>query len=198
MRIMKRFSVEGRCLHYPPHRRFDMEHWMRGFLFAVCAALIISGCSATESYSRLVQAENTTLHASVGQQVFRVQKTRDLPNAFGKADLFGRKIEDGYQELRYLGMADESTLVFAFRDREIFSNETTMSRTGASFVNLQHTGGVTTGTVISPPDSMTQVLPTYEVQVRHNFRENSVFEHSGIRISIIKVSPTEVTYSLSR
>jgi len=167
--------------------------WLSLFL-----VFISSGCGAIESYSKLDQPENATLRASVGQTVFRLQRSKDLPNAFGRADIFGRKTSTGYQEMRYLGMADESTAIFAFRDQEIYSNETTMSRSGMGFVNLQHTQTSTTGTVIVPPSSTTQALPTYEVQFRHNIREQPVFEHSGIRISIIKTTPTELTYSLSK
>ena len=175
-----------------------MERWTKLCLLTFVVVLILSGCGATESYSKLQQPENTTLRVSVGQPVFRIQRTRDLPNAFGKADLFGRKVESGYQELRYLGLGDESTVVFAFLDREIFSDETTMSRTGAGFVNLQHTGSFTTGVITAPPSSTTQVLPAYGLEIKHNFRENPLFEHSGIRLSIIRVSPTEITYSLSK
>lgn len=52
---------------------------------------------------KLVQKTGTPLEASIGEPVFRVERTAPLPNAFGKADLFGRTVDKGFRELRFQG-----------------------------------------------------------------------------------------------
>ena len=117
--------------------------------------LLQVGCGNLQTYTVLDQPTNTPLTASVGQKIWRTTKTRDLPNAFGKADLFGRTVASGYVELRFLGVERESIVLFGFRDVEIYSNETTMSRTGGRFATFQRFGNTTTGRIIGSPSSPT-------------------------------------------
>ena len=158
----------------------------------------IVGCGAIQEYSKLHTPVDRTLRAGVGQAVFRIQKSRDLPNVYGKADIFGRKVDTGYRELRYLGMADASTLAFVFHEQEIYSNETTMLRTGVAPPVLNTTGSGVVGAVPVAPSATTQLLAPYDVPFKHNFVQSPVFEHSGVRITIIKATPSELTYSLSQ
>ncbi len=67
--------------------------------------------------------------AGVGDVVLRVNKTRDLQNAFGKADLFGRKTNEGFVEVRFAGVEANGEIVLFRKDVQILTNETTMSRT---------------------------------------------------------------------
>ena len=97
------------------------------------AALVITlaGCGATiQTYERLSQDTGRELSTHVGGQVLRVQRTSDLPNAFGKADVFGGKVNRGYTELRYQGLAPDGRLIFRVTEVETESTETTMSRYG--------------------------------------------------------------------
>jgi len=160
--------------------------------------VLLVGCASLQDYSTLKQPLDTTLTVNVGETIFRLKKTRDLPNALGKADLFGRTVDAGYQELRFVGMDGESVVLFAFRDVEVFSNETTMSRSGVGFLNIRSVGSTTTGTITRPPSSTTQVLAPYEVMIRHDIRGGSNFAHSGVQITILKAGQNELVYSLSR
>src|SRR4051812_13842986 len=42
-------------------------------------------------------------YASTGDIVVRIHRTDDLPNVFGRADLFGRTRERGFTKVRYMG-----------------------------------------------------------------------------------------------
>ena len=121
----------------------------------VLTSFLFVGCGAIREYSKLHMPVDRTLRAGVGQAVFRIQKSRDLPNIYGKADIFGREVDTGYTELRYLGMTDESTLAFVFREREVYSNETTMSRAGVAPLFLSTTGSGAVGAVPSTPSATT-------------------------------------------
>ena len=54
----------------------------------------------------LAQSSATELNTHIGGQVFKIDRSTDLPNAFGKADIFGGKVNRGYTELRYQGTRD--------------------------------------------------------------------------------------------
>lgn len=122
-----------------------------------------------------------TLRAGVGQPVFRVERSRDLPNIFGRADIFGETVPAGYQELRYLGVAGETVATFVYREVEIRSTETTMSRRGLG---------------LTPLGAKREVSEPYEVRFTHDVRSAPELEHSGVRIRIISVTPSEITYTL--
>ena len=190
----------------------------QGRLIAVAAVVALgsglAACGSIEHYSRLVTPQDKTLRASVGQPVFRIRQSRDMPNVFGRADLWGREVDEGVQELRYLGMVDDTTARFIFRDQPIYSNETTTSRLGGGFltrpgttttgnvaggnVALQTTGGIATAVGAAPKGVSVLALSPFEAEIRVNLSEQRTFEHSGARITILSATPTELTYSLMR
>lgn len=101
----------------------------------VVIALIFGGLSACASIekSRLAeQPTNQLLLAGKGDVVLKVNKQRDLENAFGNADVFGRKTNEGFSELRFVGVEESGAIVFYRNDIRIMTNETTMSRSGVS------------------------------------------------------------------
>lgn len=101
----------------------------------VVIALIFGGLSACASIekSRLAeQPTNQLLLAGKGDVVLKVNKQRDLENAFGNADVFGRKTNEGFSELRFVGLEESGAIVFYRNDIRIMTNETTMSRSGVS------------------------------------------------------------------
>jgi len=101
-------------------------------LAAAMVAAFLAGCSPVQEHSEADRAPGVA-YASVGDVVLRVEKTDDLPNAFGRADLFGRKRDRGFSDLRYVGLNAAGQPLFRRRDVDVYSNETTMSRTGAQF-----------------------------------------------------------------
>jgi hypothetical protein len=155
---------------------------MKRFATVLLCAWVLAGCATVRQYETLATPQGRTLRAGVGQAVFRITKTRDLPNIFGRADLWGERVDAGHQELRYLGMADEQRVIFSYQEVELRSNETTMSRRGIGLAPLSV--------------SREEATPV-AVQFRHDFVKQSEFEHSGLRIKIIGATPTELTYSLT-
>jgi hypothetical protein len=101
----------------------------------IVIALLFGGLSACASIekSRLAeQPTNQLLLAGKGDVVLKVNKQRDLENAFGNADVFGRKTNEGFSELRFAGVEESGAIVFYRNDIRIMTNETTMSRSGVS------------------------------------------------------------------
>lgn len=103
------------------------------FITVGLLALLLTACGASlqtyKTYSTAVEVEQTI---SIGSELYRITKERDLPNAFGKADIFGGKVNAGYKELRFVGLTEDGKIIFRLTDIDIESNETTMSRYGSS------------------------------------------------------------------
>lgn len=102
---------------------------------AVVFAFVLGALSACSSIEKSKLAEQPTgkpLLAGKGDIVLRVNKQRDLENAFGNADVFGRKTNEGFSELRFVGTEKSGEVIFYRNDVRIITNETTMSRSGVS------------------------------------------------------------------
>lgn len=93
---------------------------------------VLSACASIEKSRLAEQLINQPLLAGMGDVVLKVNKQRDLENAFGNADVFGRKTNEGFSELRFVGIEKSGAIVFYRNDIRIMTNETTMSRSGVS------------------------------------------------------------------
>jgi hypothetical protein len=175
---------------------------------------LLSGCGATikthESFSTPVGVEKTT---SIGNELYRVIKKRDLKNVFGKADIFGGKVSAGYTELRFMGLNPDRSIIFRLTDIDIETNETTMSRYGSSSttVNSNTTanatvvgnsayGSANTNTTIrhydKPQATITQ-LPPNTVEFLFDPAEKTL-KLEGVSIEITKVTNYSISYVLNR
>jgi hypothetical protein len=129
---------------------------------------LLAGCATIQTYETLQQPTSGTLRTHINGIVFRVERSSDLPNAFGKADVFGGKVDRGYLELRYVGVADDGRIVLRLTDVETRSTETTMSRYGGGTVHVTSSdyGNWSTarGVYIPPPEGRTEVLPPNTVE----------------------------------
>ena len=134
----------------------------------MCACLTPDAASAKQS-SSINRPENSEAYSTIGDVLVKVTLRESLPNAFGGADIFGRKRDRGFVEIRYMGLTEDGRAVFRRRSADIYSNETTMSRTpmriGSGRVtavgNTAYISTVTTG----PATATVQVLPpdTFEI-----------------------------------
>lgn len=105
---------------------------------ALIAALFVAACGSvnqqTVEPARPIPAG--TMMAGAGDTVLDLKVTEPLPNAFGKADLFGRTREAGRIVVKYLGEKDGRAW-FGRRDVALSSNDTTMSRSPAVYTSAQ-------------------------------------------------------------
>lgn len=94
--------------------------------------VLFIGCGSTiQNYSALNKDENKELVASKGSSLFRIDKSSDLPNAFGKADIYGGKVDKGFTEVKLIDIIDNKLLKLYIVDLSKNSSETTMDRYGA-------------------------------------------------------------------
>jgi Tfp pilus assembly protein PilV len=165
--------------------------------------LALAGCGATiQTYERLSQETGRELSTHVGGQVLRVQRTQDLPNAFGKADVFGGKVNRGYTELRYQGLTADGRLIFRVTEVETESTETTMSRYGGSTstLNAQRVGNSVYGTVTTydAPRGSTERLPPNTTEFALDPKKTKEFTIGGIKVQVISATETSLAYQLAK
>ena len=167
---------------------------------AVIAA-VLTGCGTIKSYDQLAQPTDKDLATYVGGTIFKVNRSSDLPNAFGRADIFGGKVFAGYTELRYQGMTDDGRLILRVTEIETHSTETTMSRygqTSGSFSGYSSPGGGVYGnvTVHHPPPGSTEILPPNTTDLAFDATKEKELAVAGVRVSFIEFTPQTLRYRL--
>lgn len=171
--------------------------------FVLTLVITLAGCGATiQTHERLSQETGRELSTHVGGQVLRVQRTQDLPNAFGKADVFGGKVNGAYTELRYQGVTLEGRAVFRVTEVETESTETTMSRYGGSTstLNARRVGNSVYGTVTTydAPRGSTERLPPNTTEFALDPNKTREFTIAGIKVRVISISETSLVYQLTK
>jgi hypothetical protein len=128
---------------------------VRHFLGVAAAAALLSACGAIEYQSNLVKPATTgrPYTAGLGDTVIDLKLTQSLPNAFGKADIFGRTRDAGRMTVRLVGL-DGSQATFVRQDVVIQSNESTLTQGPIGLPTYENS--TVYGTVGSVPVSATR------------------------------------------
>jgi hypothetical protein len=107
------------------------NRFFRPFTPALLLA-VLTGCGTIKHYENLAQLTGRDLETYVGRAIFKLTRTCDLPNVFGKADIYGGKVFRGYTEVRYQGFLEDGKILLRITEVETQSNETAMSRYSTS------------------------------------------------------------------
>ena len=163
---------------------------------ALVATMFIAGCAQIQTYEQLDRDTGAEYTASINDELFRIHKKTDLPNAFGNADLFGGKVDAGTTELRFMGLTSDGQIIFRLTDVDIVSNETTMSRYGSTYstVNVTSPNHATVQTY-EKPEATARQLPPNTVEFLFDPEERSL-ELKGIIIEVLSVSTYSISYRL--
>jgi hypothetical protein len=94
----------------------------------ILSAMFLTGCAPIQSQSIIRQELGSPLIASAGSVIFRLDKTSDLPNAFGKADIYGGKVDRGFTEVRIVSIDSATSFTLMISDVEKTSTETVFDR----------------------------------------------------------------------
>ena len=183
---------------------------------AAFAAIILSGCASIDHTTQAVQATGEPKLAGPGDLVLRIERERNLENAFGGADIFGRKTKEGFTELHFAGVEPGGEVVFYRKDVQILTNETTMSRTplatttGSATTNLSGTAntyGNTTqlngtastsysSTTVMPQTAYHVVVPSDTVAIRLAPAERRLVV-SGYIVEVLSASNNALEYRVT-
>lgn len=159
------------------------------YLFVITC--LLSGCvnykfKDIDNYNNLEQPIEKNLTLGVGGTVFRLNKSADLPNIYGKADIYGGKVDKGFTELKLKGIKDDGTLVLQITEINKSSTETTMDRYLKNNSTISSTNTVKIGDDSNPDITVLEFNPSKE----------KTLTVGGITVTFIEVSTYNVKYQL--
>jgi len=183
----------------------------------VLILLGVSACAPVQHTAAPEQTLDSPLLVGIGDVILRINKERNLQNAFGASDIFGRKTSEGFVEVRYAGMEASGEVVLARKDIQVISNETTMSRTPLSYTTGQSTTNVSgnvhrsgnsatlTGTAntthqtatIAPLSDFHVVVPSDSIAIRLT-PSDRLLPVEGHIIEILNATSTSLQYRIRR
>lgn len=135
----------------------------------------------------------------VGGQIFKIDRTRPLPNAFGGADIFGRKVYAGFSELRYHGLTEDGKIILRITEVGTHSTETTMSRSNIRYFNghVDQQGNFS-GTVTQPPKGSTELLPPDTTEFAIDANKESELTIVGMKVRFLEFTSHSLKYTLEK
>jgi hypothetical protein len=183
---------------------------MKLLFITIFSAFLVS-CAPVQQLSHLSQPTNTQLVAGVGDTVLNISKEKNLPNAFGASDIFGRKTPTGMTTVQYLGIRNNKA-IFKRKSIVVETGATTMNSTPLIIQNSSTTthSGMVGGTMYSgtsttalPPTVIPAQTPqaqvldqgTMEVSVDLNKKKRELIV-DGKTIVIEKADNNKLVYSI--
>ena len=181
---------------------------------------LVSACTTIQEYENLTQKTDVLLSTSVNGVIFKIQKEKDLPNAFGKKDIYGGMVDQGEKVLRFRGLNKQGNLVLRLTDIDIKSNENVFTRYGIARVvpSFPATPVMTQGTMIGGNQAQNQVttitnnntvvvtdapearidrLPENVYEFEFDYKQNKLLDLGYIKVSFEDVSAYSIRYLLS-
>lgn len=170
-----------------------MRNWLLvGVLF------FSTSCATVEQHAVASRASDVETFSSVGDVMLRVDVREDLPNVFGRADIYGRTRNLGFSEIRYVGLTQDGLAIFRRRDAEILTNEDTMNRSGfrTATVTAQPAGqGIgASGVATQAPSPNVQTLPPDTTEFTLNLAQGRIITMRDKTVEIIKATPSGIRF----
>jgi len=148
----------------------------------------IALCSAGLALSLATTAAAEPVNFGLGDVVYRRELKEPLPNAFGGNDIWGRKRTVGTVELRYIGL-DGRIAMFARRDTQILTNETTVNRSGMMMGNVGGTPVMIAGAGRGPT---VQALAPSEIAIPVDLEGDRTLVIDGVILQVLSASANRV------
>lgn len=183
---------------------------MRTLLLSLFTVLV-TACAPVQHTSSSFQQTNKELYAGKGDTVLRIDQKKALPNAFGKADIFGRTTNTGMVIVQFLGMEGNKALLQK-SELIIESNDSTMSRTGL-MIPKNDTASVsgfvgTTPVMMSASRQSYQYIPPKEVRgygfaakpilIEVDTKKEREVYISGYKINILESKTNHLKYKIEK
>tara|TARA_Y100000992_G_C20999154_1_gene365613 strand:- start:120 stop:581 length:462 start_codon:yes stop_codon:yes gene_type:complete len=140
--------------------------------------VFLSSCATIETYESMPQQQNLLLTAPINGKIFEIFKYEDLPNVFGKKDIYGGKKETGLTSLRFLGINSKGNILLRLNDIEIYSNASVFTR----YLDAQENA----------------LTPQSTTDLEFNFSVNKILDLEYIKVEFVEVTSTKVSYYLRK
>lgn len=183
---------------------FHQATFFKRLLGIALAALVAANPAPVlaKQKNEVSQPTDEELYTSVGDVLVRVTLKEPLPNAFGGSDIFGRKREKGFVEIRFMGMIEDGRAVFRRRSVDIVSNETTMSRSQSIFPGSsinQSGSGANAAIIVEGNDGAgMQVLPPNTIEFALDTSKHKTITVEDYSIELLTADPGGVSFTITK
>ena len=173
-------------------RTVSITQWLALLSFGVLLTSCASVTGEIKNYEVIKQKLNTELYSAIGSVVFRLDRSSDLPNVYGGADIYGGKVNNGFSQVVFSGV--ENTLLnFTLEDVFIDSTETTMDRYKDLMVVPANNS-----TVVNVNSSESSKLNTQNSRnIEIDLNLNDTIAISGYLLRIISFDGVNLRYTIS-
>lgn len=170
--------------------------------------VLLAACAPVEKQATLSGASIGAVRtAGPGDTVMEFDLKKPLPNAFGKADVFGRTTYAGRTSVRFVG-AQSGVALFERSDLSVETDATTMSQTPlyvphTTTTNISGTVGnapfsgsasSTSYSVVGPRPSRSYTSASQPILIRLSAGQSVRIE--GRSLTVVRVSPASVEYRI--
>ena len=166
-------------------------------LALLCFGVFLASCSSVtseiRSYEVLRQTADTEIYSAIGSVIFRLERSSDLPNAFGGADIYGGKIDNGFSQVVFSG-AENRDLNFTLEDVFINSTDTTMDR----YKDLMAVPGNNSTVVTLNNNESSSINTQNSNKIQINLDLNQTIAVSGYLIKITSFDGVNLRYTISK
>ena len=169
---------------------------------ALMLSCVVPQVANAKNSTSINRKENTETYSSIGDVIVAVKLRESLPNVFGKPDIFGRKRDRGFVEIRYMGLTEDGRAVFRRRSVDIVSNETTMSQTpfysGSGNVTVTGNTAHVSTFGMGSSDATVQALPPDTIEFPMDLSKNRMITVEDRLIEILSADPGGVRFIVRR
>ena len=156
----------------------------------IVGSIMVIGCGSVRSHRNLEQPVGSSLTTGIGGTIFRLNKTGDLPNAFGGRDIWGGKIDKGFAEMMLAGI-EGTVLTLHVLEINKQSSETVMDR----YKPFQNRNAVVNVDVDNTVIVGNQVQPKPYV-VKFDTAKQKDIVIGGVRVTFTDVQTYSAQYTL--
>jgi len=162
---------------------------------------IVTACAPIQTQTTTTQVVGKSLVASVGTVIFRLNKTSDLPNVLGRADIYGGKIDRGFTEVRIASIDSPNSFTLVVSDVDKASTETVLNRYQPYIVEGIRAGSKNDGTSVNVtnninPGGSDGNLPSNSVKI--DLERTKMFAVGGHIIHFVGFDGINLTYRIEK
>jgi hypothetical protein len=183
------------------------------YLIVLLVLGLMAGCASIKHQAKVSQPFNEIRVAGVGDSILEVTTEKSLPNAFGKADIFGRTTPTKKTIVTFEGVK-EGKAYFYRRSIDIETGATTMNSSpivtsntsttthtgmvgGIPYAGHSTTQGPTTITPPNTPEPRYFARNGYVIEIDSNSLPKT-FVTEGTSIKVISADKVSVKYILEK
>jgi hypothetical protein len=187
----------------------------KNFIFGVLITCpLLAGCAQVQHKQQIAEPVGRVVTVPVGGAIATINKEKDLPNIFGRADIYGRKVDEGFIKIIYRGRGNDGSILVEQIDVDVRSNASVLTRMPRTYTTMSQasvngsvqadryggsgtfTGqGTSSGFGMAPHDEQNIVLPPTATSFAVP-KGKTLTLISGQTIEFINAESHQVTYRI--